>query len=600
MSNIDQSEVLDVAQAPGLLDAMTRAGLEILDGAETPLFNAESIAAAVVDRRGRVVCASPAFAALRGEAHLDADALALAARGAGTTTSIVEVEADGAPSDSAIFAYALASQARAWSLPPAVAAAAEAHRDHVVVLTSLAARTTKPLEDAARAYGLTGLQTRVALATIRTGSIRAAAARLAITYGAARDALSEALARTGATRLPGLVSRLTSVAFGVLPTTNSADVLGDLWGLSARQAEIASLVADGLSRAEAAAALGLSEAVVKKELDRVYLILQAGSGAALARKLVEATALRWLTRATGGDAGFVDAGSEPLQFLPRPGGGRISFSDYGPCSGKPVLVVHSSMTTRLVARGLRRALQAAGYRPIAIDRPGFGLCDEIEGARPGADDCWATAMADALLVLDALKLATVDVVARGGAQFVMALAGAAPQRVGRVVLVNPDPPISYSGEGRGYWQLMKAAHLVNPGTIRLSIRLMMQQFTFERHFAVLQRTTRGSAPDEAVLRDDPDVGVDYFRAQRALATGRFGGVVNEQIDITRALSPPPMPGTIGWTVLVGAHDNMHDADKVLAYWREVLPDADLRCVEDAGRLLSMSHPQVVVDALAGA
>ena len=599
MTNIDQSEVLDVAQATGLLDAMARAGAEVLDGAETPLFNVDSIAAAVVDRRGRVVCASPAFARLRGAAHLDAHALDVAARGGRTTTFIVDVNVDGGPIDSAIFAYAQASRARGWSLPPEVAAAAEAHLDHVVVLTSLAARTTKPLEDAARAYGLTGLQTRVALETIRTGSIRAAAERLAISYGAARDALSEALKRTGATRLPGLVSRLTSVAFGVLPTAHSADVLSDLWGLTPRQAEIAGLVADGLSRAEAAAATGLSEAVVKKELDRVYLILQASSGATLARKLVEATALRWLTRATGGDSGFVDAGSEPLQFLPRPGGGRISFSDYGPPAGKPVLVVHSSMTTRPVARGLRRTMQVAGYRPIAIDRPGFGLCDEIDGARPGGHDCWATATADALLVLDALKLAQVDVVARGGAQFVMALAKAAPDRVGRVVLVNPDPPMSHSGEGRGYWQPMKAAYLGNPAIIRLSIVLVMQQFTFERHFATLQKAVRGSAPDEAVLRDDPDVGVDYFRAQRALATGRFGGVVNEQVDITRGSPPPPMPGTFGWSVLVGAHDTMHDADKVLAYWREILPDADVRCVADAGRLLSMSHPQVVVDALVG-
>jgi DNA-binding CsgD family transcriptional regulator len=82
--------------------------------------------------------------------------------------------------------------------------------------------------------------------------------------------------------LPSLVNRLTSQAFGVMPRGNEADVLGDLWGLTPRQAAIAGLVADGLSRSEAAAALGISEAVLKKELDRVYLILRATSAAALA------------------------------------------------------------------------------------------------------------------------------------------------------------------------------------------------------------------------------------------------------------------------------------------------------------------------------
>jgi hypothetical protein len=177
----------------------------------------------------------------------------------------------------------------------------------------------------------------------------------------------------------------------VLPQEDDAEMLADLWGLTPRQAAIAGLVAAGASRGGAAAALGVGEAVVRKELERVHLVLQVSTGAGLARKVVEANAFRWLTRATGGDIGFADPHLEPLQFVHRPGGGRIAVSDYGPASGRPVLVVHSSMTSRIVGRSLLRALQAAGYRPISIDRPGFGLTDEVPGLQPGAHDPYVTA-----------------------------------------------------------------------------------------------------------------------------------------------------------------------------------------------------------------
>ena len=240
----------------------------------------------------------------------------------------------------------------------------------VVVLTSQAGRAAKPLEDACRSYGLNGLETRVVVQTIATGNVNAAARALRISYHTAREALAKAMRRVRVHRLPALVSRLTSLAFGVLPDADAAAVLGDLWGLTERQAAVATLVASGASRAGAASALSVSEAVVNKEMERLHLVLQVSTGVGLARRVVEAQALRWLTEATGGDIGFVEASAEPLQFAHRSDGGRIAFSDYGPASARPVLVAHSNLNSRYVARSLLRALQAAGYRPIAIDRPG--------------------------------------------------------------------------------------------------------------------------------------------------------------------------------------------------------------------------------------
>src|SRR5690606_31304293 len=112
------------------------------------------------------------------------------------------------------------------------------------------------------------------------------------------------------------------------------------------------------------------------------------------------------------------------------------WSDYGPASGRPVLIVHSNWSCRFVPRVFAGELQRRGWRPIAIDRPGFG------GTSIGSasvENPFDQAVADTLQVLDAARVGTVPVVARCGAQFVHALKVAAPDRVGPVVLVSPTP-----------------------------------------------------------------------------------------------------------------------------------------------------------------
>lgn len=567
------------------------------DGGEIPLFNADSVAAGVLDRAGAVVAASPAFAAMDAAQFIDPDHLGRALKGAPPGTVTVEIETDDGAWDTVIFAYALAAHTGAWRLPPQVRAAAERHPGHAVVLTSQASRASGPLEGACRAYGLNGLQTRVVMETIRTGQVKAAANAAGVSFHTAREALATAMKRARVSKLPALVSRLTSQAFGIMPQADAGEVLQDVWGLSTRQAAVAALIAGGATRAGVAQALSTSEAVVKKELERVHEVLRVSTAAELARKVVEADALRWLTAATGGDIGFVEPDIEPLRFVLRPDGRRIAVSDYGPASGRPILVAHSSTSSRIVARSLLRALQAAGWRPIAIDRPGFGLTDEVAGARMGAHDPFATAAEDALIVLDALKIRRLDLVARGAAQFVLALERLAPGRLDRVVLVNPDPPTRESGSGIGGEDLMKQAYFSNPALIRLTAPFLTRQADFAFVARKMREGARHSPPDAAALAD-PELVRDYFRAVRPFATGRIAGYVNEQTAFARAPGPEPLAGTRTWQVLVAAYDFLHDPATVAAYWRGVLPDAHVRLVPDTGRYLAFSHPGLVVEALA--
>ena len=181
--------VLAKAQAaPEALD-----GLIEVDAAQAeflPLFDPQSIAAAVLDAHGAVRIASRLFVEEGGARYVDPSLAERALKSGKPVVVPVAVENE-AGSESVIFVYAAAAAAfPLWHLPPELAAAAPAGK--VVVLTTLAARA-EPIERACAAFGLTGLQTRTVQAVVRAGTIKAAAAALGLSHVTARETLSEAL-----------------------------------------------------------------------------------------------------------------------------------------------------------------------------------------------------------------------------------------------------------------------------------------------------------------------------------------------------------------------------------------------------------------------
>lgn len=456
---------------------------------------------------------------------------------------------------------------------------------------------TSPLETACRAFGFNGLQSRVAIATVKLGSIKHAARSLGISYQTARDAIAEAMKRAGVQRLPALVTRLASLCFGVLPDgVADAAMLTDLWSITERQSTLATLIAGGLSRGEAARTLGLSEAVAKKELDRLYVSLNVSSAAQLARLMIETQALQWVTQATGGRIGFIEHDREPLRFALRPDGTRVAWSDYGPAGGKPVLVVHSSMTSRFISRRLLHALQARGFRPLAIDRPGFGLTDPMPGHIAGRHDPFVTSVADVALVAAQARITRLDVIARGAARHLLALQRAHPALLGRVVLTNPEPETPGDRRRYGAVGAVKELYVRRPALIRLMARALAGQLSHEKMPRLLAKMVEGSPPDEAAIAES-DIFEDYFRSLRHFATGRFEGYVNEQTAHAAHDDLVPIEGLGDWRIIVGEHDTLYDPDTVVADWRRLVPDTGWQKLAGAGRLLTMTHPDAVADLL---
>jgi len=275
----------------------------------------------------------------------------------------------------------------------------------------------------------------------------------------------------------------------------------------------------------------------------------------------------------------------------RADGSRIAVSDYGPSRGAPVLVLHSSMTTRPVAGPILRALHDAKRRVIAIDRPGYGLSDMVEARCP-----FEAAAEDAETVLDALGLARIDVVARAGAQAALAMWRRCPERMGRVVLVNPDPPNAFSGKGTGVLGRVKTLFLRHPSVLGGFARLLSSQYSPAKAETIMRRAVEGFPADEAFLANPRNV-ADYYRASRMFQTGRIKGYLAEQLAFATMDEDAPLPGTHGWTVLLGEAETLHDPAAVAAYWRRVLPDAAMKSVPGAGLFLAMTHVDEVLAAL---
>lgn len=303
-----------------------------------------------------------------------------------------------------------------------------------------------------------------------------------------------------------------------------------------------------------------------------------------------------LVSASHGRIGWVD-NAEPLRFIRRPVDGRIAVSEYGSAKGRPVVILHSSMTTRHPPRRLVAKLAEAGFRVLAIDRPGFGMTDSI-AETPGDEgrDPFADAAHDMAIVLDGLKIDRIDIVGRGGAQAAVAFASLYPDRCARVVLANPDPLSARDKRRWGILGSFKEAYHRRPGLILPAARLLARAMTRDYLGKALHKSMRGSPPDEALLEDEQVID-DYYRAVRMFATGRLEGYVREQQYFARGVNFEYAVDGSGWSILIGAHDTLSDPDNTLSYWREVLPNADFEILEGHGRLLAYADPELIVERL---
>ena len=129
-------------------------------------------------------------------------------------------------------------------------------------------------------------------------------------------------------------------------------------------------------------------------------------------------------------------------------GRRLGYAQYGTPDGQPLFYFHGHPGSRLEARFAHAAAAQAGFRVMALDRPGYGLSD----FKPGrALRDWPDDVAEAA---DSLGIAKFSVAgASGGGPYALACAWGLPARVERVAVISGVGPYQVRGVTKGMrWQ----------------------------------------------------------------------------------------------------------------------------------------------------
>ena len=570
-----------IAEAPdALLSAARAAGLA---GGPPVDLHPDSFASAACDRLGRVVVADARF----GEWLGGMDPLAAVVRRAAAGQPGVSTIADDRSGRPVAVAAASAAAALRWPLAdPVRAALASGTADFAVIAFRPMAAAW---EKVAQAYGLSPQEARLSTALVLTGELREAAHAIGISYESARKLVRTAMAKVGAARQTELVRRVLAAAAGDLRAPETlAPMLAELFGLTVRQARLAVDVALGAQRETAAAAAGVSDHAIKTEMKVVFQACGVTRAVDLARVVAEVAALSGLARACNVE--MMGAAGEPLRLAARIGRpGHIAVADHGPANGRPLLMFHAAVGGRHLPRTLVLALQAAGWRPISFDRPGFGLSDMLPG------DPFANAADDAAELLDALGIETVTILGRTAATAALMAARRLGARVNGGVLVGPEPPAALDRQWRGMMGRGKALFFGKGAFAEAFARILSQRTSSAMIERMQRKSVKGSAVDEAAL-DDPDLLADHIRASRQAALGMAGFLAEMQAHGQGAV-PPALADARRWVVLAGARDPLYDFADAADFWAKTLPSAQHCVLADGGRWLHLTHVAAIVSAL---
>ncbi|MBV8682403.1 MAG: alpha/beta fold hydrolase [Caulobacteraceae bacterium] len=441
-------------------------------------------------------------------------------------------------------------------------------------------------EQAAAAFGLSRLQAAVAVAMLEAPTLEIAAERLGVKHGTAKDALRDAMRKIGVARTPALVRSLTDLICN-RPGDDDVATLAAALSVTPGEARVAQLASGGITAAEAAQTLGVGRETVKAHLKSTFSKVGVGRVKDLGRISVELAALGRMARASELASSAGD-GEGRLRIVPREDGRRVAFLDYGPAGARPLLFCHALSSGRTLPPRLRTTLREAGFRPIIPQRPGYGLTD------PDRGDYLAAAGDDMAAVLDALNVHEADVFARDIATAAaLAFTERFPDRVGRVLLLNPEGPPS---SGRPRYAITAAASLLrrHPEVTSVFFELLRRQLRTARLAVLVRQSFEGGAPSDIAALEYAQ-GLAWIVADIQALTARSArGVVRERLAYSAGWRPPAAVGGRSWTV---AHCVELGGGDRRSWWSH-FPDVRFVNVEEGGLLLQLSHPEILTRLLA--
>lgn len=211
--------------------------------------------------------------------------------------------------------------------------------------------------------------------------------------------------------------------------------------------------------------------------------------------------------------------------------------------GRPtVLMLHGGGQNRFSWKGTGQMLADRGYHVIAIDTRGHGDSDRA----PGADYAIETLADDVLAVLDAIdRPVVVTGASMGGLTGILVAAGAGPEKVTRLVLVDVVPRYEKAGSARirnfmsshidGFDSLAQAAEAVaaylphrtkprNPDGLKKNLRLRDGRWYWHWDPALLTRP----GDDPALRSDKIEAAAMGLQIPILLIRGKLSDVVSTE------------------------------------------------------------------------
>ena len=547
-----------------------------------------AFASAAADADGQIVFADSKFAGWLTNSDLS-ERIVGRASGDRPRVIIVASSVSGRP---VAVASARGATVRNWPLDKDVLRALETGRaSHALLAFTPRVDTWGTV---AETFALTPSEARLLAALARVGDLRNASASVEITYETGRKLIASVMRKTGSARQTELVRLALQLAAGsVVAPASAGAIFAELFGLTVGRARVVRRVADGETREQAANALRISPARAKADLKAVYVACDVTTAVDLSRLVAEVDALAGLAEACDIELFGTEIRDEPLRLLRRRNRrGRVAFADHGPEDKYPVLIFHTTTGGRAQSPQLLATLGQNGFRPIVIERPGYGLTDIADG------HCWADTAADVRDVLDELDIDNAVLLARGGAQPAVATAAALLDRIAGVVLIGPDPPVHLDRSRRGMMGRAKAMIYNNPKMLDALSLLLSQRTSSVAIERMMRSSVQGSEIDLAVC-DDRDEMVALVRGGRQSAQGRVGFVA-EHAALSRGDALPVIQDASNWTILFGAGDPLFAPEDAQDYWRGQLPGCRFDVVNGGGRFLHVTHTSAVIEALSRA
>jgi DNA-binding CsgD family transcriptional regulator len=546
------------------------------------ILNDDCFVSAACDRHGTVVVSGARF-----EAWFDGidpfGAVVRNMHGERPNVSLLADDRNGRPV--ALAAGSLAVS-RHWPLDEAVRTALTTRRADYALVAFRPGRTA--WLHAAQAYGLTDAETGLVAALARHGDLQRAASERGVAYETARKFVAAAMRKTGSARQTELIRKTLMLAAGDVPdSARLATQVRDLFGLTARQADLAVLVAAGATRDNAAKILGISEHRAKSDLKIVFQSCGVTNAVDLARIIAEIDALMGLASAC--DVTITTVG-EPVKLVSRRWApGKIAVADHGPPTAKPVLIFHSSVSGRHHSRSFISALRNAGYRPIVIERAGFGL----SAAAPG--DPVSAGAADVRDVVDSLTLDAPLVVARCNLASHIAASAAAEGLIAGGVLVGAEAPSCNRADRTRMTDRGRAIFARYPALAEALVKVLARRTNAASIEKLWRKAAEGDAIDLAIL-DQPDELADIVHGAKQASVG-VTGFLNEALALGRDPVPANVVNAARFTLLWGTGHARYDIEDAIAFWSGAMPAAHIDVVDDGVHFLHVTHVDHVIAAL---